>query len=119
MSLRVIKVDENRDPIVKNGEYVFIEGVYAAMQLIEGVMRTQLGEHQYNKKQGIEYFNNVFNGNPNYQLFRSQARKMVSKFSFVEKVTDLTHTIENETLKYSMTVKTIYGTGTVSGAVGQ
>jgi len=111
----VIKCDSNRDPIIKNGAFVMISGIDAAAQTIDNVMRVQLTSYKYAQTKGIQYFDNLFLGNPNYQRFEKQARTQVSALSFVKKVSDFSYSLSDGVLSYTMTVDTIYGTSTVSG----
>lgn len=114
MTLKVIKVDGNRDPVIKSGKYVFVYAAEAAAQVIASTIRVSLGEYQYDLTKGVDYFNNVFTGNPNFQKFEFQIRQQVKSLSFVEKITSFEYTVDNNILSYEMTVQTIYGTTTVA-----
>ena len=113
--LKVIKNDENRDVVIKSGRFVFIYDLEAAAQVIDNTIRVQLGEYQYSQTTGVDYLNNAFLGNPNYQRFEAQVRSQVLNLSFVEKVSNFEYTLTESILTYSMTVQTIYGTTSISG----
>lgn len=115
MTLKVKKLDANSDTVTSGGKFVFIYGAEAAAQVIAATIKTQLGEYQYALTKGVDYFNNLFTGNPNYQKFEFQIRKQVMALSFVEKITSFEYTVTDDLLTYEMTVQTIYGTTTVSG----
>jgi hypothetical protein len=114
MTLKVKAVDSNNDTITSSGKFVFLYGAEAAAQIIQSTIQTQLGEYQYNKTKGIDYFGNVFLGNPNFQKFEFQVRTQVKALSFVEKITAFEYNLNDSVLEYTMTVKTVYGTTTVS-----
>lgn len=114
MTLKTHKIDSNGDWVIQSGKFVFVYAAEAAAQIIAQTVRTQLGEYQYNQTKGIEYFGNVFTGNPNFQRFEFEVRTQVKTLSFVEKITSFEYTLENNVLSYEMTVKTIYGLVTVN-----
>lgn len=113
--LRTLKASSTGDIVISNKQLVMIEGEAAAAQIIKQVIQTQLGEYQYAKTKGVDYFGNAFLGNPNFQLFQKQIRTQVGVLSFVEKITAFEYNLNNSILTYSMTVQTIYGTTTISG----
>jgi hypothetical protein len=114
MTLKVIKTDENRDPVIRSGKYVFVYAAEAAAQVIASTVRVQVGEYQYDQTKGVDYFGNVFLGNPNFQKFEYQVREQVKALSFVEKIASFEYTLDNNILSYTMVVKTIYGLITVA-----
>lgn len=115
--MKTIKVDSNGDRVTKNGFFVYVYDIYAVMQTCEQVMKQQLGELQYSKTKGIEYFNNVFNGNPNLQLFESQSRSQLLNIDGVVSIQSFTYSQTVDELSYSATIKTIYGSDTINGNV--
>ncbi len=115
--MKTIKVDSNGNRVTKNGSFVYLYDQGAVMQTCEQVMKQQLGELQYNKTKGIEYFGNVFNGNQNLQLFESQARAQLLNLDGVNGIQKFTYSQTRNELSYSATIKTIYGSGTINGNV--
>ncbi len=115
--MMTIRVDSNGDRATKNGSFVYLYEIDAVMQTCEQVMKQQLKELQYNQTKGIEYFGNVFNGNPNLQLFESQARGQILSVDGVVSIKSFTYSQSVNTLSYSATIKTIYGSGTINGNV--
>ena len=114
MTLRAHRVDDNGDWVIRSGKFVFVTEEEAASQIIAQTIKTQIGENQYNKTKGIDYFNNVFTGNTNFQKFEFEVRKQVKALSFVEKINSFEYTLENNILSYVMNVSTKYGEATVS-----
>lgn len=115
--MKTIKVDNNGDRIVSNGSFSYLYDQDAVMQTCEQVMKQQLGELQYNKTKGIEYFGNVFSGNPNLQLFEAQAREQLLNVDGVVSIQSFSYSQAVNTLSYSATIKTIYGSDTINGNV--
>lgn len=115
--MKTIKVDSNGDRVTKNGYFVYLYDIDAVMQTCEQVMKQQLKELQYDQTKGIEYFGNVFNGNPNLQLFEAQARVQLLNVNGVNSIQSFTYSQTDNELSYSATIKTIYGSDTVNGNV--
>ena len=72
--MRAIKVDGKRDPVIVNGKFVWVNDIDVVAQNCDHAMRQQLGELNYDASKGVQYFDNIFTGNPNYQRFEAQAR---------------------------------------------
>jgi hypothetical protein len=115
---KAFKRDETtRDFIVSGNALSVVYGIDVVLQNCDHAMRQQLLELQYNQEKGIEYFGNVFNGTPNYQLFKYQAITQLENVSGVERVSAFTYNIENNVLSYSAEIVTEYGIGTINGIV--
>lgn len=116
--MRAIKIDlKTREPIIKNGRFVWVDGIDAVLQNCEQSMRQQLGELQYDQTKGVEYLNNVFSGNPNYQAFEFQARREIEKVRGVTRVESFSYSLSEGVLSYTATIKTIFGEGTINGSL--
>ena len=115
--MKTIQVDNYGDRVTKNGLYVYLFDVDAVIQTCEQAMKTQLGEYQYNKTKGVEYFGNVFTGDPNFQLFEAQARSQLLKVDGVTSVPSFSYEQTENALSYTATIKTIYGNGVINGNV--
>lgn len=114
MTIRTLKIDSNGNPIITNGNFTFITDIDAVFQICEQVMKTQLGEYQYNQTKGIDYLGNVFTGTPNFQRFEVQARTQLEAVEGVVRVESLNYRLSVNTLIYNTTISTIYGTGTIT-----
>ena len=115
--MKVLKVDEKGDPIIKSGKYVFAFDLEAVLVVCDQVMRTQLGEYRYSKSSGIEYFNNVFTGNPNFQQFRKQSIQKLQAVTGVVRVSRFEYNLENNILSYDAEIITEFGSGAINGSV--
>jgi hypothetical protein len=116
--MKSMQIDDNGDPVVKNGSIQFVYDIYAVMQAARQVMKAQVGEYQYDQTKGIEYFGNVFTGTPNLQRFEAQARSQLLALEGVEKINDFEYSLDSGELEYSIEIQTTYGTGTVASAEG-
>lgn len=112
--MKTVKVDSNGDRITENGLFVYLYDLDALTQTCEQTMKTQVNQLQYDQTKGIEYFNNVFTGNANLQLFEAQAREQLLKLGGVTSIASFTYSqIDNE-LSYTATINTIYGDITIN-----
>lgn len=115
--MKTIKVDSNGDRVTKNGLFVYLFNLDAVLQTCEQVMKQQLKELQYDQTRGIEYFNNVFTGSPNFQLFEAQARNQLLSIDTVTGIESFTYEQIDNALLYTATIKTNYGSGDINGSV--
>jgi hypothetical protein len=118
MQRRSIKVDPvTRDIVILGGAIQIVTNINSVLQNCDNAMRQQLGELQYDQTKGIEYFGNVFNGTPNYQLFRFQAIQQLEAVDGVVRVLSFSYTAQGGLLSYSAEIQTDYGVGNVNGNV--
>ena len=115
--MKAIKIDGDRNPVMKGGRFIWVTDIDVVLQNCDQAMRQQLGELNYSARRGVQYFGNVFENNPNYQLFEAQARKALRSVSGVVAVDDFTYNLVGESLSYTAIIKTIYGTGSINGNV--
>lgn len=115
--MRTILVDDNGDRVTKNGLFVYLTDIKAVEQTCEQAMRLQLKELQYDQTNGIEYFNNVFAGTPNFQLFEAQARNKILTVDGVIGISSFSFEQIDDELLYNATIQTIFGNGEINGSV--
>ena len=115
--MKTILVDDSGDRVTKNGLFVYLTGLDAVKQTCEQAVKQQLKELQYDQTKGIEYFNNVFTGTPNFQLFEAQARNQILNIDGVVGISSFTYEQINNELLYTATINTIYGNGEINGSV--
>lgn len=110
------KVDPiTRDFVLSGGSFVKVYNIDVVLQNCDHAMRQQLGELRYRQTKGIEYFDNVFTGNPNYQLFKFQAITQLQNVGGVVRVNNFEYTVTDGELIYSADIVTEYGAGTING----
>lgn len=110
-------VDDNGDRVTKNGLFVYLIDIEAVEQTCEQAMRLQLKELQYDQTNGIEYFNNVFVGTPNFQLFEAQARNKILTVEGVIGISSFSFEQIDDELLYTATIQTIFGNGEINGSL--
>lgn len=116
MQRRAYKVDPvTRDYVLAGGRKVVVRDIEVVLQNCDHAIRQQLGELQYRQTKGVEYFDNVFTGNPNFQLFKFQAITELENVSGVVRVNSFEYTVTNGVLDYSAEILTDYGTETING----
>lgn len=116
--MRAIKIDPvTRDPVMVGGKFQFVYDIDVVLQNCDQSMRQQLGELPYNQQKGVEYLNNVFNGNPNFQAFEFQARREIQNVDGVIRVQSFDYSLTDGVLSYTAEIKTIYGVDQISGNI--
>lgn len=116
MQRKAIKVDpQTRDIIVAGGRIQFVYDIDVVLQNCDHAIRQQVGELRYRQTKGVEYFNNAFNGTPNYQLFKFQVITQLQNVSGVVRVISFDYTVSDGVLDYSTEILTEYGAGSING----
>lgn len=115
---RLLAVNSNNDIFVTgSNRLAIVTDLDAVLQNCEHVMRAQLGEMIFARQRGIDYLNNVFNGNPNFLIFESQARNAILSVSEVISISNFSAAIVNDRLEYSATIQTTFGVGAIDGNI--
>lgn len=112
--MRAIKVDSDRNPIIIGGKFVWVTDIDVVKQNCDHAMRQQLGELNYDANKGIQYFDNVFTGNPNFQRFEAQARTQLLNVNGVTGISSFNYEFKEGVLSYNVTINTVYGSTTVA-----
>jgi len=87
----------------------------AVLEACAQAAQTVLGEIIFDVNQGIPFFQTVWNGVPNLQQYTAALRlAFLNVPNVVEVVSLMTNQINNE-LQYTAVIRTIYGTGGISG----
>jgi hypothetical protein len=115
--MRAIKIDENRDPVIINGKFVWVFDADVVLQNCEQAMRQQLGELNYDANKGVQYFDNIFTGNPNFQRFEAQARTQLLNVDGVTGIDGFSFDFIGGVLSYNADISTIYGSTTVATSI--
>ena len=116
MQRKSLKVDPaTRDLVVSGGALKLAHDIDVVLQNCDHAMRQQLGELRYNQGKGIDFFGNVFGGNPNFQIFRFQAIQNLQNVDGVKRVLDFRYDLEDGKLNYTAEILTDYGTGAING----
>ena len=115
--MRAIKIDANRNPVITSGKFVFVFDVDVVAQNCDQAMRQQLGELNYAADKGIQYFDNIFTGNPNFQRFESQARRAILAVDGVTGINSFDFEFNDNVLSYNAVYSSIFGPITVANQI--
>jgi len=108
-------VDSNNDIYLgRDGNIVVESAVNAVLVACENASKAQLGEEILTRENGVPNFQAVWIGNPNYPLFRSYLTNILLGVPGVLEVASIVMTPTGNTLVYTATIKTIYGTGEIT-----
>lgn len=121
--MRAIKVDSKRNPVIVNGSFIWVTDIEVVKQNCDQAMRQQLGELNYDKDKGIQYFDNVFTGTPNFQRFEAQARTQLLNVDGVTGIDSFSYEFlpqqdSSNVLSYDVTIITIYGNASIANTIG-
>ena len=92
-----------------SGNLAFGTGAPAVQQACQNVSRAALGEEILSVNNGIPFFQVIFVGVPNIQIFEAYLRAALLTVPGVVEIQDLTTTISEHTLSYTVTIETQFG----------
>jgi urea transporter len=98
-----------------NGNLAIVYDLTATLQACAQAAKTLLGEMVLNINQGIPYFQTVWVGVPNTQQFNAALRAAFFSVAGVVEVVSLMTQQVNNALQYTAVIRTIYGTGGLTG----
>jgi hypothetical protein len=109
-------VNENNDIFIgRNGNLAIARDLEAVLQICAQVAKAQRGEMVFRVTDGIPNFQTIWNGKPNIAQFNAALRKAILSVPDVTNIKELTTAIQNNVLRYRITIETIYGEGLVNG----
>lgn len=97
------------------GNLAIVYDLQAVLQICEHVAKTRLGEVALSVNEGIPYFQTVWNGMPNFQQFEAALRQAFFGVTGVIEVVSLGVSQTGNILNYTAVIRTVYGTGAISG----
>jgi hypothetical protein len=98
----------------RDGNLVVNTGLQAVLQACENASKAQLGEEVLTTKNGVPNFQTVWVGNTNFQLFRNYLTNILLGVPGVQEVESIQISPTGNTLIYTATIVTIYGTGEIT-----
>lgn len=109
--MRAIARSANNDMFLYAGQLAMCDDKVAYAQIIEAAILTIEGELQFDTKQGIPYFDTIFNSPRRAALWKAYVINRTKEFSFVKSIIDFDYTISysSHTVNYKMTVSTDAG----------
>lgn len=99
----------------ENGNIAIVTDLEATLQACEQAVKTILGELVLNTSQGVPYFQVVFNGVPNVQIFNASIKQAILAVLGVVQVLSLITNVNGAKLNYTAEIQTVYGTGSING----
>ena len=118
MMSRVFAENENNDIYLgEDNKLAIHNGLLAVLQACKAAVEIQKGEALYAQDNGMPNDDTVWSGTPNFQQFEFFARKQITNVSGVIEIINFVVTTVDDVLQYEATIKTIYGTGDISGSI--
>jgi hypothetical protein len=96
--------------IASNGNLAVLSGIEAVAAACGNATRARLGEMVLNINNGIPYFETLWIGAPNYPLYQAYLRNALLSVPGVTEVKSINITKLGNTLKYTATIVTQFGT---------
>ena len=115
MSLTLAVNDKNDLFVDKSGSLAQVRDIQAVLESAQQAAQTQLGEMQYHVDRGIPNFTVLWNGHPSVAQFEAALRRELMKVTDVLDVPALSTRLRGETVVYSATIKTTFGTAEING----
>lgn len=113
---RSLAIDGNNDLFLDDADGIAtVTGRDAALQNCLTAARTLLGEMVLAFDQGIPYFQVVWVGAPNVAVFEAAMRQRLLAVQDVTGIVDFTTEQVGNVLRYSATISTVYGEGSING----
>lgn len=113
--VQTFTTNEKNDIYVdSSGSIAISRNLQGALQACENVSLAQLGEEVLTKNNGVPNFQAVWVGNQNLQLFSAFLNNVLLTVPSVQAVQNIELRPQNNTLGYSATIQTQFGTGEVS-----
>lgn len=116
--MKTFQTNASNDFVVaEDGNLAIIQDIDAAAQESRHYAATLLGEMIHAKDEGIPYFQHAFSRTPSLAQMEAALRRRIMSMPDVVKITSLTASIQGETLSYTATIQTTYGTVTVNDSI--
>lgn len=113
---RTFFVDGNNDLVIGEDDRLsIVDGLTAVLQNCEHVAKSIRNEMVLAQGRGLPYFEAIWIGVPNVPLWEAVFRSQILAVADVLAVVALDTRREGETLLYTATIQTLYGTGQING----
>lgn len=107
--------DGNNDLLIVGRNLSVISARDAILQICEQCAKAILGEMVFNVNGGMPYFETVWVGGPTTAAFEAAFRLRIPQVLGVTEIQELVTAQVGESMQYTATIATIYGTGKISG----
>lgn len=88
---------------------------YAILKVCENAIKTMKGELVLQGNEGMPNFQTIWSGSPNIPQYENAIRQTLLGVNGVHEIKDIDVFVENNILKYNVTIKTIYGEESLNG----
>lgn len=113
---KVFASDKKNDLYIgPDGSLALFDGLLAVMQAAQQAAQTQFAEMIYAVDQGIPNFSTVWNGAANIAQFEAALRRTLLAVEHVIGIENLSTTVKDNKLSYTVTIITDYGPGVLNG----
>lgn len=114
--MRVFTVDSNNDlTLASNGNLALSTELQAVLFTCEQVAKAQLNEMVLAVDQGMPNFQTIWVGAPNVPQFEAYLVARLQAVTGVTRVTGVSASVRGDVLRYTATIQTVYGEGTING----
>ena len=118
MTAQCFAVNSNNDIYLgTDGNLAIVFDMQGTLQACEHALKTVLGEMIFATNQGLPNFQLIWVGVPNLQQYEAAVRATILAVDGVVEVVSFLADLSDNTLTYTITIRTIYGVGVVNGAV--
>lgn len=113
-----LAVNSNNDIYLdENGNIAIVTDLLATLQACEQAVKTKLGELVLDTTRGVPYFETVFVGVPNLQIFNAGIKAAIIAEPGVVQIVALATKVNGGILSYTAEIQTVYGTGSILGEI--
>lgn len=113
--MRTFATTETNDFLVSGRSLVFRSNIEAVLLVCRHCAQAILGEMMFAANQGMPYFETVWVGAPTTAPFEAAFRDRILQVEGVTGIEELTTAQVGDTMRYSATIATVYGTGVLNG----
>jgi hypothetical protein len=120
MTAQCFAVNSNNDMYIgEDGNLAIVFNLEGTLQACAHAAKTILGEMVFSVNQGLPNFQLVWVGVPNLPQYEAAVRVAILAVDGVVEIVSFLMDISDNTLKYTITIRTIYGVGVVTnGSIG-
>ncbi len=113
---RIWQTNDNNDIFTTpGGRLAQRTDLQAILQQAEHAMSAQLGEMIYARDRGVNTDDSVWSGAVNLLSFESFARQQLERIPSIINIEDFQARLDGNTIRYTTTLRTRFGAGTITG----
>lgn len=113
--MRTFATTGTNDFLVSGRSLSLVSDLDAVLLVCRHAAQAILGEMVFAQEQGMPYFQTVWVGAPTTAPFEAAFRERIAIVPGVTSIEELTTAQVGDTMQYTATIVTIYGTGTING----